>query len=259
MEQSKGGSALHAYIEMKMEPASPPVSLDYNYLVQAAIYTALPEDVAGHVHDGGCPVGVRTFKPFAFSRLMGKFIIDGPSRTIAFPESVRLVIVSPDRKFFQSLISRLFLQGRLVLGTARFDIIGIRFDEQLVKDETVYVRTLSPVVTYSTLLRPEGGKYTCFHQPGEGEFNRLVTGNLLKKYEAFYGSTPPSGQVHVRPLDRPRLHVTYYKGIVVKGYTCRLKLNGRRELLQLALDAGLGGKGSQGYGCLEKVEGRFGT
>jgi len=30
-------------------------------------------------------------------------------------------------------------------------------------------------------------------------------------------------------------------------------LHGPRELLQMALDAGLGGKGSQGYGCVEKV------
>jgi CRISPR-associated endoribonuclease Cas6 len=82
----------------------------------------------------------------------------------------------------------------------------------------------------------------------------LLTANLGKKYEAFYGSAPPAGEVRARPLDRPRLHVTSYKNTVVKGYTCRLKLSGPQELLQLALDAGLGGKGSQGYGCVEKVE-----
>jgi len=242
---------LHAYIELKMEPSSPPVALHYNYLVQAAIYAALPGDIAIRVHDAGYVAGTRIFKPFAFSRLMGRFVING--QTIMFPESVRLVIVSPDREFFQHLVSRLFMQEGLILGDARFQITGVRFDEQIVKGETVCVRTLSPVVAYSTLLRPEGGKYTCFYQPGEEEFNRLVTGNLSKKYEAFHGSPPPDGQVWVRPLDRPRLHVTTYKGTVVKGYTCRLRMTGPRELLQMSLDAGLGGKGSQGYGCLEYI------
>lgn len=72
----------------------------------------------------------------------------------------------------------------------------------------------------------------------------MITANLVKKYRAYHG---------LQPLDRPRLHVTTYKGTVVKGYTCRLRLSGPRDPLQTALDAGLGGKGSQGYGCVEKA------
>ena len=244
---------MHAYINLTMDASCPPVSLHYNYLIQAAIYAALPEDVAGRLHDAGYMAGKRTFKPFAFSRLIGKFVIYKASKTIAFPEEVRLVITSPDKEFFQTLIGRLFMQNHLMLGNSKFFINGVRYDEQLVTEDTVCVRTLSPVVAYSTLFRPEGGKYTCFYQPGEEEFTRLIYGNLTKKYEAFYGSSCPAGFVRVHTLDRPRLHVTSYKGTVVKGYTCRLKLSGPKELLQMALDAGLGGKGSQGYGCLEKV------
>jgi CRISPR-associated endoribonuclease Cas6 len=238
---------------MKMDPSSPAIPIHYNYLIQAAIYAALPEDMAARLHDEGFTSGKRTFKMFSFSRLMGKFMLDKAAGTIAFPEDISLVVASPDMGFFLSLINNLLTKSNIRLGQSLLGINEVRFDEQLVEDEVLTVNTLSPVVAYSTLLKPEGGKYTCYYQPGEGEFERLITANLNKKYEAFCGSQPPGGEVRVRPLNRPRLHVTNYKGTVVKGYTCRLKLSGPRELLQMALDAGLGGKGSQGYGCVERI------
>lgn len=244
---------MHAYIKMRAGSPPPVIPIHYNYLVQAAIYAALPGDKASRLHDDGFTAGNRKYKLFSFSRLMGKFNIDGPAGTISFPEGVLLVISSPDTEFFLGLINNLLTKNQVRIGDCQFSIEEVRFDEQVVEDGVLTVRTLSPVVIYSTLLRPEGGKYTCYYQPGEGEYNRLITSNLIKKYEAFYGYKPPEGEVRARPLDRPRLHVTSYKGTVVKGYTCRLKLSGPRELLQMALDAGLGGKGSQGYGCVEKV------
>jgi len=51
-----------------------------------------------------------------------------------------------------------------------------------------------------------------------------------------------------------RRNIVKYKDFYVKGYTCRLELEGPRELLQLALDAGIGSKNSQGFGCVELVE-----
>jgi len=42
-----------------------------------------------------------------------------------------------------------------------------------------------------------------------------------------------------------------FKGTVVKGWHCVLGLEGPRDLLQLALDAGLGSKNSQGWGCVD--------
>jgi CRISPR-associated endoribonuclease Cas6 len=50
---SRGGDILHAYIKMKTDPSSPAVPIQYNYLVQAAIYSALPEETAARLHDRG--------------------------------------------------------------------------------------------------------------------------------------------------------------------------------------------------------------
>lgn len=243
---------MHVYINLKPENPLAGIPIQYNHLVQSAIYASLPQNMADWLHDEGYTAGKRNYKLFTFSRLSGKYIINKDSGVIAFPEGARLVVTSPDVEFLQGLVNDLLKRGDFRVGDLRFQVDGIECARQVVNDDLLTVRTLSPVVAYSTLLRPEGGKYTCYYQPGEGEFDKLITTNLAKKYESFYGRRVVVGEVRVRPLDRPRLHVTSYKGTVVKGYTCHLKLHGPRELLQMALDAGLGSKGSQGYGCVEK-------
>lgn len=244
---------MHAYISFLIKSPGQALPIQYNHLVQAAIYSALPDDLAAYLHDEGHAAGGRRYKLWSFSRLMGKFIIDKARGMITFPEGVRLVISSPDMKFFLPLVNNLLTKKSIRLWEVELQVDEVRLEEQKVEDEVLVARTLSPVVAYSTLLRPEGGKYTCYYQPGEGEFNKLITVNLRRKYEALYEKQPQDGDVRVISLDRPRLHVMSYKGTVIKGYTGRLKLHGPRELLQIGLDAGIGSKGSQGYGCVGKV------
>ncbi|UZQ86962.1 hypothetical protein ODU73_001684 [Thermoclostridium stercorarium] len=82
----------------------------------------------------------------------------------------------------------------------------------------------------------------------------MVEENLRKKYRAYTGMQPPEEKVWFSPITQPRLHIVKYKGYIVKGYTCRLSVEGPRELLQMAVDAGLGGKNSQGFGCVKLAE-----
>jgi len=121
----------------------------------------------------------------------------------------------------------------------------------------IVVKTLSPIVLYSTLLRPDGRKYTCYFQPGEPDYDRLLNGNLQKKYQAYYGKEPPTGTVQANALGRQKMSIVKYKGIIIKGYSGRLHLTGPCSLLQLAVDGGLGGKNAQGFGCVEMVGGKY--
>ena len=50
---NRGGSILHAYIKEKTERSSPAVPVQYNYLPQAAKYSALPEETAARLHGPG--------------------------------------------------------------------------------------------------------------------------------------------------------------------------------------------------------------
>lgn len=246
---------MHLYINMNTEDPAVEIPIQYNHLVQSAIYASLPEETANWLHNEGFMSGKRSFRLFAFSRLIGNYIINKNSGTISFPEGARLIVSSPDNHFLQGLVNGLLTKSSFRVGDCLFDVTGVECEGQVVNDDFITVRSLSPIVVYSTLLKPEGGKYTCYFQPGEAEFAKHIINNLRKKYEAFFQQPAPDGEFQVRPLDRPRLHITSYKNTVIKGYSCRLRLKGPRELLQMALDAGLGSKNSQGYGCVERIKG----
>ncbi|HHX76749.1 MAG TPA: CRISPR-associated endoribonuclease Cas6, partial [Firmicutes bacterium] len=151
----------------------------------------------------------------------------------------------------QSLVNTLLTKNVVRIGSAEVQVEKIFVKKYQVPGENISIYTLSPVVLYSTLLRPDGGKYTCYYQPGDPDYNRLISENLRNKYRAYHGTEPPAGEVKVKALGRQRFHVLYYKDTVIKGYTGRLQLCGPAELLQLAVDAGLGGKNSQGFGCVK--------
>ncbi len=132
-------------------------------------------------------------------------------------------------------------------------IAAVRAEQPKVAAAMVKLKLLSPVVAYSTLFRPDGSRYTCYYQPGDGEFSRNAAENIRKKYSALYNTPPPDGELKIRPLHQPKLHVMRFKETVIKGYSGLLRLDGPKELLQLAVDAGLGGKNSMGFGCGEMV------
>jgi CRISPR-associated endoribonuclease Cas6 len=147
-------------------------------------------------------------------------------------------------------------KGKIRLGSSEVEVEKMMVQQVMVDGTRAMLRILSPVVAYSTLLRPDGRKYTCYFQPGEPDYDRLIENNLRKKFSAFYGQDAPAGEVKVRALGQSKLHVLDYKGTVVKGYSGRMAITGPTELLQMAVDAGIGSKNSQGFGCVEVVGGR---
>jgi len=245
---------MHLIISLRPSNEVLRLSLHYNRLVQAAIYTNLGSDLAEFLHGRGFTSGQRSFKLFTFSRLMGEYRLDKSNKEITFIKELKLVVSSPLLQFCTSLLNHLLTRGVIYLGEEIAEVTGINVETPKVITEEAEIRLLSPVVVYSTLLKPEGGKYTCYFQPGEGEFTRLIESNLRKKYEAFYRCQPPAGEVKIRVIGRPQFNLIMYKDTPIKGYTCRLKLTGPPDLLQMGVDAGLGSKGSQGFGCVEVVK-----
>jgi len=244
---------MHLIISLRPSNEVLRLPLHYNRLVQAAIYTNLGSDLAEFLHGRGFTAGQRSFKLFTFSRLMGEYRLDKLNKEIIFIKELKLVVSSPLLQFCTSLLNHLLTRGVIYLGEEIAEVTGINVETPKVITEEAEIRLLSPVVVYSTLLKPEGGKYTCYFQPGEGEFTRLIKSNLRKKYEAFYQCQSPVGEIKIMVIGRPQFNLIMYKDTPIKGYTCRLKLTGPPDLLQMGVDAGLGSKGSQGFGCVEVV------
>jgi len=107
---------------------------------------------------------------------------------------------------------------------------------------------------FSTLLRPDGRKYTCYFQPEEPDYDLLVENNLRKKYHAYYGKEAPKGEVKVKRIGEIRQDLVNYKDTIIKGYSGKMVITGPKELMQMAVDAGLGSKNGQGFGCVEVCE-----
>lgn len=225
--------------------------IHYNHIAQAAIYNSIDAELAAFLHEKGFLDGKRTFKMFAFSLLRGLFAIDKSQNSIKFTNEIQLTVSSPVDEFCQSLVNTLLTRGYIRLGESEAAVEKVYAQKFKVEKEEVPLWTLSPVVLYSTLLRPDGRKYTCYFQPGEPDYDRLLNSNLQKKYKALFGTEPPAGEVRAKALGRQRMHIINYKGIIIKGYSGKLLLTGPIPLLQLAVDAGLGGKNAQGFGCVE--------
>ncbi|NLN42168.1 MAG: CRISPR-associated endoribonuclease Cas6, partial [Clostridiales bacterium] len=166
-----------------------------------------------------------------------------------FMDKITIEISSPLTDFCESFANGIF-KKTIRMGSNMLDVASIKIDNQTVNSENVILYALSPIVAHSTLLRTDGRKYTCFFQPGEEDFRRIVAENLRKKYRAYINEEPPAGEIVIRPLQTPRQHIVKYKEFIIKGYTCRLQITGPKELIQVGVDAGLGCKNSQGFGCV---------
>ncbi len=225
--------------------------IHYNHLVQGFIYHSIDQDLASFLHEQGFMVNQRTFKLFVFSRILGNYYIDQKNGNIHFGSPFKLVIASPLDYFCRSLCQCILQRGALWIGNTPFEDIEVSIDEPRVKTDIIEISTLSPITVYSTLLKADGRKYTCYFQPGEPEFNHLITENIKKKYEAIYRTNSPEGNITVSTRRPAKLNIINYKGTIVKGYSGKMRLHGPAELLQIGLDAGLGSKNSQGFGCIE--------
>lgn len=241
------------YLTITLEPHRDPFSLpvQYNRHLQSTIYRGLSKEVGGFFHDTGFEYESRRFKLFTFSRIIGKGTLDKANSALVFSGPISFVVSSPIKQFCSSLATGLLKMGNVQIASEEFSVSSVQVAEPKIETSSILVRCLSPVTVYSTMTRYDGTKYTVYFDPREPEFGRLVLSNLSKKYELLVQEGPPGDPPFgISPRGTPKLAVLEYKGTIIKGYTCRFLLEGPRDLLQVALDAGIGSKNSQGFGCI---------
>lgn len=223
--------------------------LDYNYHLQGFLYSSVSPELASFLHGRGFEYEKRSFKMFTFSKLMGRYEIRNGA--IAFTMPVRLVISSPLERFVSELANTMLTSKGLKLCGEDIAVEEISVLERPEIEGSMRIRMMTPLVAYSTLLTPDGGKKTYYYNPSEPEFTEQTDGNLRKKYEAFYGRAPRARKLSLKPLGRPEERIVRYRDNVIKGYTGTFLIDGNRRLLELAYDCGLGSKNSQGFGMFD--------
>lgn len=227
--------------------------IEYNYIVQAMIYEVLNEEVATFLHEEGFENGKRIFKMFTFSRLTGEYSLDRENGKIIFSGPVKLTISSPFSDFSNSIGNGFLLCHKVRLGNNHLEVKGIEVEKENIQEDEIKVETLSPIVTYSTLFRKDGKKFTYYFNPHEKEFSQIIDNNLKNKYKAFYIKNAPEDEVIIKPIGYSKMSVVKYKGFIIKGYTGKFSMTGPIPLLQMGLDTGIGSKNSQGFGCIKII------
>ncbi len=238
-------------------PAPVAVPVHYGTLLQGLIYRQMQNPVLrSYLHEHGFTLEKRRFKLFTFSRLMGRAVrFDRSGGIIVFTPPLRLVICSPIPFILQELGTGFLRQGCIRLGAAQLEVKEMATASPRVNSSSIRVRMLSPVVMYSTAKSESGRSYTYYYSPFEPRFVELIGANLAKKHLLIYGRLAETGGFSIRPAEvrEKDLKITRYKDTIIKGWMGEYHLSGDPELLQVALDAGLGAKNSQGYGCCVQV------
>lgn len=233
--------------------------VEHGILLQGMVYQIMDDPaLRSYLHEHGFMLEKRKFKLFTFSRLMGKSVsLDRSRGGMVFTPPLQMVICSPLDYIIQEIGTGLMRQGEVRLGDKRLEVEDISVEKPQPGGSRIRVHMLSPLTVYSTLPRGEKGKFTYYYSPYEPRFKELVRNNLAKKYQLIYGYFPPDLPFNIYPVKiRERdFKITRFKGNIVKGWMGEYELYGSTDLLQVALDAGLGSKNSQGYGCCALSDG----
>lgn len=228
--------------------------LAYNSLLQGFIYRHLDAALATWLHDKGTQLGKRQFRFFTFSKLLGKYRIEG--NRIEFSGPVKFHIGSVHEKFLQSLVEHLLTEPQVKLGNIPCRVTSIEVEPLPALSDSMRVRTLSPITTYSTLSMGDGRKKTYYYSPFEEEWEEHLLANLRRKAQALgWGEARLTGldDAHIRPVrvDKRNLRIMRYRDTVIKGWTGVYELELPEPFFLLAYDAGLGAKNPQGFGMVK--------
>ncbi|MGI6253125.1 MAG: CRISPR-associated endoribonuclease Cas6 [Aminivibrio sp.] len=225
------------------------------HLFQAMFYNLLPRTFASFLHNEGFQSDNRRFKLFAFSWPKGSGRPFFSDNAIIMKYPIRLTVATPVRLTMAGITDGALQKTHIRIGNNIVYCSEITLRDLEVKEDSLNIYTLSPITCYSTLYKKTGEPYTLYHSPSDPDFGKQIHANLARKFKALYPdyelpekalTFTPSGTVReqiarFRP-DDPR---------PIKGWWGKFTLRGPTELLQTALDCGLGAKNSAGFGCVE--------
>ncbi len=238
---------------------------NYQYPLSSAIYKIIQRadsEFAAFLHDTGYGEGHKSFKLFTFSDIRTPFVRKGDRMQLGTGEAELTVC------FYLPLAAENFIKGLFMnqqlevadrLSKVVFQISQVEFlAEQIVRETGVILQPLSPVVVGR---KNERGHYD-YRSPEDADFAECLYYNWMEKCAAVglpvaVGDEEPEVSIdvlffHHRPQQRL---ITIKAGTEaetkIRGYTkFRLEVSAPKEMLEVALGAGLGLHNAQGMGCV---------
>ena len=257
----------------------------YNASLQALIYNNISKKLADRLHDEGFMFEKRKFKLFTYSSILefGKF--DKEKRIFKFPQQISFYISSPVDFLLEDIGRTLINQDEVRLGNNILLISSINIIKKILPEKnSLKITATTPIEMHSTFKKGDGKNFTHYYTPFEEDFSRLIRENLLKKWIAFNNRTgfsvlPDKGEntersrsvrgfekaeditFSIKPLFKNKNNekIIYFgsgeKKTLIKGWKGYFIIESNSsELLHFALDVGLGGRNSQGFGMINLVK-----
>ncbi len=237
-------------IEIFLDQENPvAIPIQYNHIIQAMIYSWIKDErYSKFIHDKGYQFNERIYKLFTFSRINGIYRLDKELRKIIFYKDMHITISSASDELMGYLLNSILLENETInVGGAEVKISRVDVKEAPVFTEKTKIYTLSPCTAYTTM----DNKQTRFYNPFDYEFSEYIRNNLLHKHESFYGKQPDDTRFEIRPTGAVKMAKVNYKDFHILAYNCEMEMEGGLELQRMAYAAGIGGKNSQGFGCIE--------
>lgn len=262
------------------------VPLNYQYPLSAWMYktfTQADRHFAHWLHEHGYAFnGNRKFKLFTFSWLTtpNAQMLKRQGALKVRPGNNHFYVSFHMEEAASHFISGLFREQELVIagpGTkGSFTVSRVeRMPDPVFENGTAVFQCLSPVNVSKP--REENGKLRAqYIDPHHPEYSELLHANLLRRYAAKNKSLVgmmadglgfealadfPFDTSHWKfeLLNKPqkrgqKIKEGTPKQTQVIGYSYRFKLEAPRELLKFAWDAGIGEKGSLGFGCVDQLK-----
>ncbi len=216
--------------------------INYNHLLQSYIYNTLTPDLATFLHNEGFRVGKKVFKLFTFSKIFGRYKVDG--KLISFSSPFYFYFSTPIQILMDDYVSENFKKEYVRIGNNRVDVQFVEFEEIPVKSYVV-VKTISPIAVYIT----EGSRRVYF-SPNETQFFEIILNNLRKKYYLVFGEEYKKNIEILPHSGRWKKCITKFKNTLIVGWEGKIVINGDEKIVSLALTTGLGSKNSQGFGMV---------
>ncbi len=240
--------------------------INYQYEQSAVIYRILSsanEQYATWLHDNGFQLDSgKPFKLFTFSRLKinKRDILPQEERIRILSHTVEWQLSFLPERSTENFIQGLFANQVFEIGdrksAVRFIVKNIEVLPAPVYTDSMTFSTMSPICIS---LRRENGKID-YIAPDSPEAVAAVRQNLLNKYEVFTGNKFPSDfDFSINVLSKPKSTLITIKSGTpaqthVRGYMCRFCVTAPSELMRLLYEAGVGEKGSLGFGMVQEIK-----
>ena len=234
--------------------------INYQYELSAWIYKVIAlgdESYARWLHENGFSHKHKKMKMFTFSNLYIPDAKREEDRLCIFSDLISLNLSFLPEKSTEEFIKGIFSEQQFSLGDHKSKVAFRVRQVELVPSPdalaTMEFKTLSPVVI--CLKEAEGNiKYLSPEHPNYGQ---LLMNNLTEKYQLFY-ETPFTGNktFYFELLTPARSRLVTIKANTqqqtkVRGFHYSFLLKADPALIKVAYEAGLGEKGSLGFGMIE--------